>query len=828
MFYTSAIQWGNSILLRGIDENGPFQLKNQYLPTLFVNAKKESKYKLLDGTSVDEIKPGGIRDCKDFVKRYEGVEGFPIFGQTNYVFQYLSDNYVGEIKYDSSKIRTHFIDIETENEFGWPSLKDTQEKISLITIKDSLLKDKTITFSWYDYDPEENEEFIRCISETDMLQKYITWHSSSYPDVLTGWYSNGFDIPYLCRRTEKVLGEAQMKRLSPWNYVQNEERMYKGEMEYTSQIHGIALIDYMDLYKKFILAPRENYKLDYIAEVELGRKKLDYSEYASFKDFYTKDPKKFVKYNIIDTILVYELEDKLKLLEILFTVAYLAKVNYEDVFSPVKTWDNIIYNYLKEKNIVIPEQTYSTRQEYVGGYVKEPVKGMYKWIASFDLQSSYPHQIMQYAMSPENLIGEQINVNLEDIVSKKMDLSFLKERNLTMAANGWLYKKEQAMLPDLMNQTYNLRSKAKSEMKDWKQKLLDDPDNELFKNKISSLNNLQMAAKILINSLYGALGSPYFRYFDRRMAEGITLSGQLAVMWMERKFNEFFNKSLKTENVDYVLYMDTDSCYLNLERVVEQCVKSEKTTEQKIEFMDKFCREILSPYVNKCYVELANYMNAYDQKMVMARDSLSSVGIFCSKKKYILNEHDSEGVRYKEPKQKVIGLQMIQSSTPKIIKEKLKESLDLIINGTEEELQNYVKKLEDSFSKYSVDDIAKPTGVDGLIKYADKNTIYTKGTPFHVRGCLLYNNLIKELNLENKYQPIRDNDKVKTVYLKLPNSIKENIIAFPSDLPVEFDLHKYVDYETQFEKVYLSPLKIILDVIKWEHVKTNTLFDLFG
>src|SRR5687768_13422765 len=681
-FYTNVVAWGNSILVRGYDKNGPFKFKDPFLPTLFVKSKNgNSKYKLLNGQPVDEIKPGSIKETRDFVERYKDVEAFPIYGQTNYIYQYISENYSGEIQYSSKNIRIHFIDIESESEYGFPRLDTVNERINAITIYDTI-EGKSFTFGWGEFvSKDENAIYSRSNDESAMLMNYISWHASRYPDVITGWFSNGFDIPYLSRRIEKVLGIHSLNKLSPWGTVNNNEKTYNGEKEYTTSILGISLIDYLDLYKKFVLKPRESYKLDFIAEVELGENKLDHSEYASFKEFYTKDFQKFVKYNIHDTMLVFRLEQKLKLLEVLFTVAYIGKVNYDDVFSPVKTWDTIIYNYLKEKDIVIPEQKYSRREDYPGGFVKEPIKGMYNWIASFDLQSSYPHQIMQYGISPENFTGERLNVSLEDLVSKKADLSELKERNLTMTANGWLYERKEAMFPILVKNMYDIRSNAKKEMKQWKAKLEEDKTNEDIKNKISSLDNLQMAIKILLNSLYGAAGNIYFRYYDKRMAEGITLSGQLAVMWMLRKFNEFFNKAFKTTGVDYCIYSDTDSVYLNLEPLVNTFPKG-KPIEDKINFMDEFCKEVLSPYTEKCFKELALYMNAYEQKMVMGRDTLSSKGIFCSKKKYILNEYDSEGVRYKEPKQKIIGLQIIQSSTPKIVKEKLLESLNLIINGS--------------------------------------------------------------------------------------------------------------------------------------------------
>lgn len=473
-FYTNAQTWGNSILVRGYNKTGAFQTKVPFSPTMFVKAtKKQSDYKLLNGTLVESFKPGTIKETKEFIEKYKEVETFPVYGQTNYTYQYLSETYPEEIRYDSKKIRVHFLDIESESEFGFPRLDNVAERINAITIYDTI-EGQSFTFGFGEFKSTlKNSIYKKCKDEADMLKEYILFHSTNYPDVMTGWFSNGFDIPYIARRVEKVLGEQFMNKLSPWGNVNNSERIYNGDKEYSTTILGISLIDYLDLYKKFVLKPRESYKLDFIAEVELGENKLDHSEYASFKDFYTKNFQKFVDYNIHDTLLVFRLEQKLKLLEVLFTIAYIAKINYEDVFSPVKTWDTIIYNYLKERNIVIPQQKYSRKEDYPGGYVKEPIKGMHNWIVSFDLQSSYPHQIMQYAISPENFVGERLDVSLEDLVNKKVDLSELKERNLTMTANGWLYEKKEGIFPALAGNMYEKRAEAKKEMKEWKKKLIE-------------------------------------------------------------------------------------------------------------------------------------------------------------------------------------------------------------------------------------------------------------------------------------------------------------------------------------------------------------------
>jgi DNA polymerase elongation subunit (family B) len=336
-----------------------------------------------------------------------------------------------------------------------------------------------------------------------------------------------------------------------------------------------------------------------------------------------------------------------------------------------------------------------------------------------------------------------------------------------------------------------------------------------------------MAMKIALNSAYGAMGNQYFRYFDLRMAEGITLSGQLSIRWMANKLNAFMNKTLKTENKDYVIAIDTDSIYLTLENLIES-VCAGKTDEQKIKYMDKICEDVFQPFIDKGYQELATYMNAYAQKMQMKREVLADKAIWTAKKRYIMNVHNSEGVQYAEPKIKVMGLEMVKSSTPQVIRNKLKDSIKVILEGNENKIHSYINTFRDEFNKLSVEEIAFPRSVNGLREYAASSTIYGKSTPIAVRGALLFNHHTKLKGLEKQYQPIRDGDKIKFVYLKTPNPIQEDIISFSQELPKELNLHSYVDYEKQFQKVFLDALQIVIEPLGWNVEPQSTLEDFFG
>ena len=828
-YYTNVVAFGDRILLRGIDDQGrPYMSKVDFKPTMYVKSKKPSNWKTLHGMSVDEVNPGTIRDTREFVKQYEGVQGFEIFGNTSYNIQYISDCYKNTIDWDIDKIHTAILDIETETEYGFPDINSANEKITLITQYNSKTKRYTV-FSILPYtNTEEDVDFKFYTTETAMLRDFVSSWASNYPDAVSGWNTKFFDVVYLVNRITRELGESYANMLSPWGKVNPRKTTIKGSEEVHYDILGIADLDYLELYKKFTYTKQESYKLDYIAEVELGKSKVDHSEYASFKDFYTQNPQKFVKYNIIDVRLVVELEDKMRLIELCYTMAYNAKINFDDVFSPVRMWDSIIYNTLRAKGVVIPIKSFSAKAEqFMGAYVKDPIIGVHKFLASFDLDSLYPHLIMQYNISPETITEYKIPCTIDDLVLGKADTKLAKQMNLAMAANGWCYRKDvKGFLPELMESMYADRSKFKKQM------LAAQQEYELDKSKvhllkvISRLNNLQMAMKIALNSAYGAIGNPYFRYFDLRMAESITASGQLSIRWIANAYNKMMNDLLKGDDVDYVVASDTDSIYLRMGALVEKFC-SGKTVEQKIKFMDKVCEDKFQPFMNKTYSDLAEYMNAYAQKMRMKREVLADTAIWIAKKRYILNVHNSEGVQYAKPKIKVSGLEMVKSSTPKVIRDKLKESIGVILTGNEAALHKFVSDFRIEFRKLPIEDIAFPRGVSGMVKYVG-SPIYAKGTPIHVRGSLLHNHHLKRLGLEKKYKPIRDGDKIKFVYVKKPNPFHEDIISFTQTLPPEFGLQRFVDYDLQFEKVFLDALQTTIAPLCWNVEEKSSLEDFFG
>ena len=820
---------GDKFLVRGYDNGEYFQIRDDYQPTLFVSSNKETQYKTLDGQYVSKVKPGTVRETKEFIRQYEFVDNFQVFGNERFIYQYISDKYPqDEVKFDISKIRLYTMDIETKSENGFPDVESADQEMLLISMQNYNTKE-IITWGQGPFKLKQGNHYYKQFNnEFDLLNDFISWWMKNTPDIVTGWNIQMFDIPYLAKRLYRVLGDKVARRLSPWGLCSPKELYIKGRRHIVYDIGGITQLDYLDLYKKFTYTNRESYRLDYIAQVELGQKKLDHSEYDTFKDFYTNGWQKFVEYNIIDVELVDRLEDKMKLIELALTMAYDAKVNYNDVFYQVRMWDNIIYNYLKKRNIVIPPKLSEQKDEkYAGAYVKEPKPGKYDWVVSFDLNSLYPHLILQYNISPETLRDERHpTVSVKDILEK--NLTFEMHKDNAVCANGAMYRKDKrGFLPELMEKMYNERVIFKKRMLEAKQEYEKNPTDNLVK-EIARCNNIQMAKKISLNSAYGAIGNQYFRYYQLANAEAITLSGQVSIRWIENKMNDFLNKILKTEGKDYVIASDTDSIYLHLGPLVDVIYKDkEKDSESIVSFIDTICEKTLEPFIDQSYKELAEYVNAYDQKMFMKRENIADRGIWTAKKRYILNVWNSEGVQYHEPKLKMMGIEAVKSSTPAPCREMIKDALKLMMNGTEDDVIQFIENSRKEFRRLPPEEIAFPRSVSDVNKYKSSNMIYIKGTPIHVRGALLFNYYIKKHNLTNKYSLIGNGEKIKFCYLKKPNKLHENVISFIQDFPKELGIDKYVDHDLQFDKSFLEPLRIILDSIGWKVERTANLESFF-
>tara|TARA_Y100000385_G_scaffold269797_1_gene308212 strand:- start:41 stop:1831 length:1791 start_codon:yes stop_codon:yes gene_type:complete len=592
------------------------------------------------------------------------------------------------------------------------------------------------------------------------------------------------------------------------------------------EITGVAQLDYLDLYKKFTYVTRESYKLDFIAETELGKNKLE-SGYDTFKEFYDNDWNRFVEYNIIDTVIVDELEDKMQLIQLALTMAYDAKCNFGDVFSPVRIWDSLIYNYLWERKIVVGQGGGRKDRQIEGAFVQEPKPGSYEWVASFDATSLYPSIIMQYNMSPETIVpGFDFEVSVDDQLDR-YKLDKLVEKNYAMAGNGSCYTRDKkGFMPELVQTFFNDRLKYKKLMQE-SQKKFQETGAKVYQNEIAKYNNFQMARKIQLNSLYGAMANQYFRFYDDRIAEGITMSGQLIIRDTAKALDKYMNKVCGTEDQVYSFYSDTDSCYVTCQKMVEEFFP-DKDVDKVVGLLDQIATDKIEPAIATAMKKLGNYTNVFEHKIDFKREVIADKGVFVAKKRYALNVLDDEGLRLKEPKLKVMGLEIVRSSTPAPIRSSLKEAVRLVLTSDEEHLQNYIAEAQKTFNGLSPEEIAFPRGCNNLKKYTSQADIYQKGTPIHVRGSLLYNKLLKDNNLHLKYEKIQEGDKIKFLYLKEPNSLHENTIAFINKLPKEFDVNRYVDYNLIFQKAFIDPLENILKPLGWNTEPQATLEDLFS
>ena len=820
--YTNVTLLGDAILCRGYENGSPISFKQIIKPVLFVPSPK-GDWKSLDGKQMAPVVQDGARRAREFIEKYKDVDGFEVHGYERFVYQWISENYPGQLRFNLQQMKIYTIDIEVACENGFPDTEACQEEMLLITIKD-LSSGKFIT--WGTREAKIDTEYRVFWTEQEMLADFHKWWVENTPDVVTGWNCNLYDIPYICRRIERVLGEKWQKSLSPWDKVNMREVYIKGRKNLAYDILGVSILDYLDLYQKFTYSNQESYRLDHIAFVELNQKKLDHSEFENFKEFYTNDWQKFVEYNIIDVELVDRLEHKMKLLELAVTMAYDAKVNFEDVYSQVRMWDTLIYNYLKDRKICVPPKQESKKDDkYAGAYVKEPVPGQYEWVVSFDLNSLYPHLIMQYNISPETLVDERFpGVSVDKLLNQEVTI---KGPNC-VCANGAQYRKDiQGFLPEMMQKIYDERKIYKGKMLAAKKQFEETGDPKL-QDDISAFNNIQMARKIQLNSAYGAIGNQYFRYYNLANAEAITLSGQVSIRWIENKMNAYLNKLLNTENKDYVIASDTDSIYICLDLLVRSVFASRDVSKESIvSFLDRACQDRIEPFISRSYEELARYVNAYDQKMFMKRETIANKGIWTAKKRYILNAWDIEGVRFTEPKLKMMGIEAVKSSTPASCRTAIKDALKVIMNGTQDDVQEFVANFRKKFESLPPEEIAFPRGCNNLAKFSNPATIYSKGTPIHVRGALLYNFHAKKTKITHKYPLIQEGEKVKFLYLRQPNKINENVISFFQTLPKEFGLDKSIDYDLQFQKSFLDPLQVIMDTINWKAEKIATLEDLF-
>jgi len=822
-FYT-AVEKRGKYIFHAYYENGIRKTETiEYNPALYI-ASAKGETKTLDGIRVGKIMPGNMKECQEY-RENNSTYNFHVYGNTDYIATFIADEYPDYCAADMSVINIGYLDIEVASDKGFPQPDVAASEITAITIKHS---NDSLFYTWalgdFKSNPDDNIVYRKCRDELELLELFMQHWEHNTPDIITGWNVEGFDLPYIFNRIDRLFDSSVLKRFSMFRIAPRCEKNRHGD--FMTKIVGTTCLDYLLLFRKFgySYGQPENYKLDTIGNLVVGEKKLDYSEYSNLHQLYLNDHQKFIEYNIKDVHLVERIEEKAGLIQLALTLAHKANSTYNSTLGSVRIWETYIFNILRRADIVIPNPpSHVSDRSIQGGYVKEPHVGAHKWVASFDLNSLYPHLIMQYNLSPEQLGDFIPGADVDDILNGK-PLPNIPDDHCYTPGGQTSRVKSKGVFPAIIDDLYSQRSKIKQEMLAVQQEMENKKTPELERMN-DRLNGEQMAIKILMNSLYGAMSNKYFRYFDANMAEAITLSGQLTIRWAEKHVNEYLQKVMKDKK-DRIIAIDTDSIYVCLDDVVEK-YKHNESDEVCSAFLDNMAKQAIEPVLEKAFHKLAGNLNAYEQRMVMKREVIASKMIITGKKRYIANVLNNEGVQYAQPKMKITGIESVRSSTPMYCRGLIEDTLKIIMNEDEATLQKHIADHLQIFKKLPVEDVSFPRGVKGMEKYTDGDT-YTKGTPIHVRASILHNTLLKDNDLGLQYEKIRNDEKIKFTYLMMPNPIQEDVIGFKNVLPKEFGLHKYVNYEMQYNKSFVEPINTICAAIGWSVEKRNTLESFFG
>jgi len=840
-FYTNAVIKSNSVWLKGYDDKGKSVIKE--MPDDFECYIKSNNSSSLDrgvnGEKLEKYKFDRINEFFDFCKKYKEDNAIEPYGVVSPLYQVIQKNWPQKIDFDLNSVRIFYIDIETQTNSDFDGdfvrlVNEADREVLSISIKDS----KTGNFyvlSTVDFDKEKIKseilknniskdkiQFKKLDSEADLLVAFIYIVKKAQPYIFTGWNVEFFDIPLLCNRITRKLGREFVQHLSPFGVSKNKRKVSSDNRVIIYDDPCIQILDYMELYKKFTYKNRESYSLNYISSVELKLEKLKSDNEKAIFELHESNPQLFVEYNIWDVELVSKLNDKLKLLDLAITISYKSGILFQDVFSPVKTWDILIYRYLKNKNLqTIPNEDHF-KVPYPGAYVKTPEIGFHKWVMAFDLNSLYPNLGISCNLSNEVLVDNTLNfskdfdflsfhryhdaevkkdfdVRMSKLVdeilfgqNKDFDLAmkYAKENNLVFTINKSFWKKEpQGVISVIMEEFYNNRVEIQSKIKSIKKK-------GKKKEEYIDMDLSQTALKYLLNSGYGGLANEYFRYFNTKLASSFTMMAQIITLSLEKYLNKVLDHGK-------VIYADTDSIYVCLDDYVlaKNLISNEEIVGELLKY-----KNVIFERINECLKLIGDKFNFCKNTLEMKMEFVASIGLWCAKKNYVLRMITDGDTILEKPTLKMMGIQVIRSSTPDAIRSNLTEFIDIVLDNDFKTLVSKIKEYKEKFFKMSPQQIAFPRSLTNLTKWFDPNSIYIKATPIHVRGALIYNHYIDKLKLINNYSPIKNGDKIKFLYLKMPNPFHENVISFLNDFPSEFNLEQYIDYDLQFEKTFIAPL----------------------
>lgn len=825
LFYTDCFARGSNIYIQGYKDGKRWRhTAKSYEPTLYVKAKKgeHSYMNALDsGEPLLAKRFDSMYEAKQFIEDHSGE----VYGSTDWVGQYLYALFHDDIAYDLKKIRTAFIDIEVETRGGYSSVENAFQPILSITIG---MGKRYYVLGLVDFVASEGRNDIlyrKCSDERELLGCFLSLWKSLDPDVVSGYNINNYDLPYLVKR----LG-ADADKLSPWKMMPEfiETVGKHGRKNLRPVIRGISCLDYYDLYTngKFVQSEREEYTLEYISHYELGAHKTDYSEYGSLAKLYEHNPQKFIEYNIHDVELVEKLEDKLGFMNLVFTMAYDAKVNFVDTLGTVRIWENIARNHLQSRHLValLKNGVESETGKIRGGYVKNPKPGIYKWAVSFDASSLYPSLIRQLNISPESLVGIKYPSVADEIGSEAWNhqLEMARSNNWTLTSNGAAFKRDsKGFAVELMEKYYQ----RKNDDSDLLVKLEKEYENKSsanlvdLKHKIELIKSRIFATKILLNSFYGALANPYFQFYDNRVAEAVTTSGQSLITYAASRINKWMSKTLNHES-DYIIASDTDSVIVDCSGLVRGAMRAgildpNASTNNIVLWLDGVCNRTMNPLLADIMQDVADKQNAMENAISMVREAICDAVLWTAAKNYVMRVCNNKGIMYNKPKYKIKGLEAIKSTTPTACRKALVDAIPFILDQDQKGLSTFIDDFSNKYSELPLQTISKNISM----KISEK--VVTQ----QMRAASVYNKLLVKNNLVGEYSLIENGSKMRLLKLKIPNPAGEGVIGFPNGiLPSALDLESYIDYSSMFEQYFLVPLN---KMVKVANMTVNTEPTLF-
>ena len=842
----------NNVILLTWDNDGKrVTHEMSYEPYLYIETKKDTQYKSIFGTSLKKRSFNSPSHRNRFINDTGTTR---VFENLRWDQQFLIDLFASTAREDSfsqHSIKTWFIDIETYSPGDFPTPERASDQINVITVYDTITKKFTTWGTSKLRKKIPGCDYRYCETEKEMLQAFLHMISVDPPDILSGWNSEFFDIPYIINRIARVFDEDTCHRLSPVGTIYPRTlRTQFGRETIRWFIDGISCIDYLDVYKKFSVGLRESYKLDSIAELELGEKKIDYGN-MNLAQLADDDWQTFVEYNVQDVNLLVRMEEKLRYIELLRMLAYTGLTTFESAMGTLPVITGAAVLTARDKNLILPTFIRNDDSgQYEGAYVSSPQKGFQSNIISFDANSLYPNTMITLNLSPETKIGKIVSqennkISIRLTSGKVVHLSpekfykYIKAEKISISKAKFLFsQKKKGIMPEIVDKIYQSRVEIKKELKTLKLRLskmnATDSDYEQIETRVKQLDIKQFTLKILINTVYGYFGNKYAPLGDPDIARSITLTGQAVIKESNKILTKYIHDKYEcSEDYNPVIYNDTDSSYITIERAIQGEDVDFKTPTGTVSEDAKKIAGDIEDYLNEhITIWASNVLNSHDPRFVFKREVMCDSGIFLSKKRYVLHVLDDEDIPCE--KFKYTGVEIVRTTMPAGIKPAVRDIIETMIttknfNQTNDKfIQTY-----DLFKNLPVDDISFVMGIKDYDKYADRcnDFILAKHMPIHTKAAYVYNMLLEKYELDKDYEKISSGDKVRYYYTKLPNRYNINSLAYKYYLPPELLKDFPIDKEKMFEKIVYSIVERFYDAVGWTLRKPNMqiqtdLFDL--